>query len=225
MSAPGLTSRAYDSAASWYDAWHWQNFWGRNEEPLVRACIARTKGALRAIDVGVGTGRYAAILRRYGLTSYGIDSSKAMLEIASAKLKGSTQLFHGDASSRVFPPAYFDIAIAARVFCHIEDIKEPLHELARTLNSGGTLIVTELDNEHHFDETRIPTSQGKISIATWKRSPKEVIRDAESVGWQLTAHRRVHTNDCLWLPEQGHIKSIDRSKNRPIFNVITFRRI
>lgn len=222
MNAEQLITQSYDSVSTWYDAWQWQHFWSLNEEPLIRASIAQTKGSHRALDFGTGTGRYADILRDWGFCTYGLDSSDKMIEVAESKLKGRAKLLHGSSSSKIFPGSYFDIAIAARVFCHIENIDASFQEIAHTVTTGGTFILTELDHEHAYEKTRIPTPNGKVCIPTWKRSVHDLVRSAENAGWCIKSHQRIFTSDCLLPPQNGRLNSIDRSKNKPIFNVLSF---
>ncbi|MEO8007772.1 MAG: class I SAM-dependent methyltransferase [Betaproteobacteria bacterium] len=225
MSKKDSISQGYDLAAPWYDAWTWQTFWNRNEVPLVRASIARFAGARKSIDIGTGTGRYVSLLRQEGQCAYGVDSSKEMLSIAASKLNGNEQLVHADARSQIFSTAYFDLAIAARMLCHVLDLESSFREIARIVTSGGGLIVTELDHGHSFDKTRVPTPKGKIAIRTWKRNVNDLVQIAERVGWRIDELKRISARECSWLPERGKLSSINRSTSQPIFNVITLRRV
>lgn len=216
---------AYDRAAPWYDGWKWQLFWNRNEIPHVRELIAQSSGAKRAIDIGTGTGRYVSMLRNQGVTAYGLDPSQEMLSVAATRLCGYEKLVHADACARVFADAYFDVAIAARVLCHIVDLHAAFREFARIVARGGRLIVTELDHDHDYETTRLPLEGGKLSVATWKRKPLELIDTAQRFGWRIDELRQIGAKECFWLPEPADLRSIDRSGARPIFNVISLRRI
>jgi ubiquinone/menaquinone biosynthesis C-methylase UbiE len=216
---------AYDGVAPWYDSWRWQTFWDKNEVPLVCDEVARIGCTGRAIDLGTGTGRYAAALQALGVDVYGVDVSREMLAVAAGKLGGSERLMVGDLRTYTFLPATFNLAIAARVFCHVQDAIEAFHAASRFVEIGGSLIVTELDVGHPFERTRIPLPSGEVEIDTWKRSSGELIMVAEAAGWQLNRLVRAGAADCAWMPEEGKLTSIDRDSDRAIFNVVSFRRV
>ncbi len=224
MSKFTKVSKAYDRIAPWYDLWEWQTFWDRNEVPLVCAEISRMAHAGRAIDLGMGTGRYVAVLREAGIDVFGIDVSQEMVDIAARKLKSNDRLLVGDLRSAAFEPESFGLAIAARVFCHVKDIVGAFRAAYDLVVPDGLLIVTELDVDHEFKKTRIPTPTGKLQIDTWKRSSGELIVAAESVGWRLDRLLQIAAADCAWLPENTKLTSINRDSGRIIFNILSFRR-
>lgn len=224
MSNLSAVAMAYDRVAPWYDSWEWQTFWDENEAPLVRAEIARLSQAERAVDLGMGTGRYVAAMRGAGIDSYGIDLSHEMVAIAERKLGSRDRLFVGDLQSNMFARESFQLAIAARVFCHVKDIVGAFRSASNLIVSDGSLIVTELDIEHEFEKTRIPTPAGKFEIDTWKRSSEELVLAAESAGWRFDRIMHVSASDCVWLPEETKLSSINRVSDRTIFNVLSFRR-
>jgi ubiquinone/menaquinone biosynthesis C-methylase UbiE len=215
---------AYDEVAPWYDSWAWQRFWNCNECAVVNALLSEFSGVRRAVDFGTGTGRYLAIMLERGLDAYGSDTSKGMLSVASDKLGTNDRLVLSDARNLTFESARFDIAVAARMLCHIEDASRSFREFYRTVVSGGRLIVTELDPEHAFDQTRIPTPYGKIAVQTWKRSLHELTHTAACAGWSLDQVTRMGARQCAWLPPPNELSSIDRSGARAIFNILVFRR-
>ena len=224
MSARTTVAIAYDRVAPWYDLWEWQTFWDRNEVPLVRAEVSRMGYAERAVDLGTGTGRYVAALREAGVDTYGIDVSQEMIAIAARKLGGRDRLIVGDLRSDALAPRAFQLAIAARVFCHVEELIGAFRAVSNLVVPGGALIVTELDVDHPFERTRVPTPVGKLEIDTWKRSSGELIRAGESAGWRFDRLLRTAAADCAWLPKDAELTSIDRASDRAIFNLVSFRR-
>lgn len=225
MNSHSVIAAAYDRVAQWYDEWTWQTFWDRNEVPLVRAAIWRMGHVRRAVDLGTGTGRYLAVLREAGIEASGIDASVNMISIAAAKLGSRERLLVGDLTSATFAPLTFDLAVAARVFCHVEDVAMAFRAAAKMVVLGGRLVVTELDVEHPFEQTFVPTPNGKEKIRTWKRTSGDLIRAAAASGWQPDSLARISVEGCAWIPEAGALSSIDRSTDRPIFRVITLRRV
>src|SRR3954465_7812524 len=77
--------------------------------------------ATRLLDVGCGTGNYAAELsERCGCRVSGVDPSAAMLENASGAAPWEA-LFVGAAESLPFPDAAFDVVISTDVIHHVGD--------------------------------------------------------------------------------------------------------
>lgn len=217
-------AEAYDKAAPWYDSWAWQKFWNCNEHPVVSALLSELSGVRRAVDFGTGTGRYLTTMLELGFDAYGSDISKGMLSVASNRLRSNERLVVSDARNLTFESARFDVAVAARMLCHIEDAARSFREFHRTVAPGGRLIVTELDLEHAFDQTRIPTPHGKVEVRTWKRGLHELTCTATGAGWRLDQVARISAQQCAWLPAHNELSSIDRSGARAIFNVLVFRR-
>src|SRR5262249_1032240 len=151
---------AYDAAAGYYDQWLWQTFWERNELPLLRRAIAHCGRTRRAIDIGTGTGRYAQALAEAGLHTIGTDVSRAMLAVARHRRRGLAHFIHADAGAPRFETRQFDLAIAARVLCHVADAAAVLRDTARIVRQGGQLIVSELDDRHGYTATMLPTAAG-----------------------------------------------------------------
>src|ERR1043166_10243528 len=88
----------YDIAAEHYDGWKWQRIWARTERPLVCSILKTFRaGLLHAptiLDVGVGTGALLDYLvKEIDLgRCYGVDLSRRMLSIASARLNERAKL-------------------------------------------------------------------------------------------------------------------------------------
>lgn len=225
MKAQASIADIYDKVASWYDLWEWQSFWDKNEIPLVRTELSRLGWPARAIDLGSGTGRYVSEFRSCGVDAFAIDVSREMVSIAAKKLGGEDRLVLGDLRSETSALGKFQLAIAARVFCHIENVTEAFSAASHLVEQGGHLFVTELDIKHEFERTRIPTPAGKVSIDTWKRSAGELVEAAESSGWRFEQMIQTTASECLWLPGESKISSIDRCGARPIFNLLTFSRM
>jgi ubiquinone/menaquinone biosynthesis C-methylase UbiE len=217
--APGL---GYDRAAMSYDDWPWQLFWDQNEKPIVESLIRKMPAPSVAADLGVGTGRYFLVLRALGVRNVvGVDLSSGMLTVAK-KRAGTSGLVRADVRSLPIASGRVDLAIAARSLCHLPEIEDEFRETGRILRRGGSLIVTELDADHAFERTRLPTASGEVLIATWKRQASELVASAERAGLRATQLIRVRSTDCRWLPPPPALPSIDRAGGRAIFVVVMF---
>jgi malonyl-CoA O-methyltransferase len=130
------------SASAGYQLW--ADTWDVTPSPIV-AVEERALGPWmarldhrRAIDVGCGTGRWAARLR-----AIGIDISPAMLGIAALKpgLKG--RLIAGDATALPVASASACLVLSTLALGHIRNQAGAMREFARILEPGGVLILTD----------------------------------------------------------------------------------
>ena len=96
----------------------------------------------RAVDVGCGTGRWTG-----RLPAIGIDASAAMLAVAARKPGLRGRLAVGEATALPVADAAADLLLCALTFGHIRDQVAALHEFARVLQPGGTLLLTDFHPE------------------------------------------------------------------------------
>jgi len=92
----------------------------------------------RTIDVGCGTGRWAA-----PLSAIGIDLSPAMLAIAAAKPGLHGKLAVADATALPIRTASADLVLCTLTLGHVRNPLAALQELSRILEHGGTLLLTD----------------------------------------------------------------------------------
>lgn len=97
----------------------------------------------RVLDVGCGSGPLAADLRTTGATVHGFDASRAMVELARARLGDAVDLRVADLAEPLpYGDDDFDVAVASLVLHYLEDWAAPLAELRRVLRPGGRLVVS-----------------------------------------------------------------------------------
>jgi malonyl-CoA O-methyltransferase len=92
----------------------------------------------RVIDVGCGTGRWAA-----PLSAIGVDVSPAMLAIAADKPGLHGRLVAADATALPIRTASADLVLCTLTLGHVRDSLAALNELSRILDPGGSLILTD----------------------------------------------------------------------------------
>jgi len=66
----------YDCASTYYEKWHWFEFWQRNEAPIVREWLTGLKRGL-LLDIGSGTGPYHCEVETLGHQYVSADVSMA----------------------------------------------------------------------------------------------------------------------------------------------------
>jgi len=111
----------------------------------------------RLLDIGTGTGRVLELLAPRVRQALGVDASKAMLALARARLSapGFAHCAVRLADMYRLPLAdrAFDTVVLQMVLHHAEDPQNAIHEAARVLNPGGTLLVIDLAEHDRTDMT------------------------------------------------------------------------
>jgi SAM-dependent methyltransferase len=99
----------------------------------------------RLLEVGCGTGRFAARLqRRLGARFVAIDLSPRMVELARGR---GVEARVGDVQELALDDGAFDCAFAGWMLYHVPDLDRALSELARVLAPGGRLVATTFGAE------------------------------------------------------------------------------
>ncbi|MDN5293797.1 MAG: hypothetical protein PWQ31_1102 [Eubacteriales bacterium] len=128
----------FDLYAAEYDRWFEEN------QELYLAELAAVRSLLppagEGLEVGVGTGRFAAPL---GIKT-GVEPSPAMAELAK---KRGIKVYPGVAENLPFAAATFDFVLMVTVICFLDDVAAAFREAHRVLKKGGALIVAFLDRE------------------------------------------------------------------------------
>ena len=144
----------------------------------VYAAMAAELGARSVLDIGCGTGTFACLLARGGLTVTAVDPAEASLEIARAK-PGADRVrwVHGDATD--LPPLRVDLvtmtANVAQVFLTDVEWAATLRAAHAALRPGGRLVFETRDpaakawqewtRERTYQRTVVP---GVGAVQTWE---------------------------------------------------------
>jgi SAM-dependent methyltransferase len=129
---------AFEQYASEYDAWFERN------QPAYEAELRAVRAALPSsgvgLEIGVGTGRFAAPLD----IRTGIDPSPAMAAIAQTR---GVEVTIGKAELLPFAAEEFDYALMVTTICFVDDLGAAFREAARVLKPGGSLVVGFIDRD------------------------------------------------------------------------------
>lgn len=119
-----------------YEAWflrHKAAYW--SELLAVRALLPWTGLGL---EIGVGTGRFAAPLGIH----IGLDPSPAMLSYSARR---GIDAVRGVAEAMPFRNASFDYALNVTTICFLDDVKAALAETYRVVKPTGQLVIGFID--------------------------------------------------------------------------------
>jgi SAM-dependent methyltransferase len=109
----------------------------RSELHALRAMVPRSG---RGVEIGVGTGRFAAPLD----IGFGVDPSAEMRRWAHRR---GIEVVGGIAESLPLRDASFDYALVVTTICFVDDATAMFAEIRRILAPGGTVVVGLVDRD------------------------------------------------------------------------------
>ncbi|MEU7743000.1 class I SAM-dependent methyltransferase [Nonomuraea sp. NPDC049158] len=113
------------------------------EEPALLDVLGTVTG-LRVLDLGCGDAAIGRTLLDAGCRSYlGLDGSAAMVEAASATLRGTSgRVERADMEDFAAPPSSFDLIISRLALHYVEDLAAVLTACQACLSPGGRIILS-----------------------------------------------------------------------------------
>ena len=129
---------AFQKQATDYDEW-----FGRHPA-LFQSELAAIRSVLppfqKGVEIGVGTGRFAATL---GIR-FGLEPLEDYAPIARSR---GIEVQTGVAEKMPYPEGYFDLALMVTVDCFLDDVPAAFAETFRVLSPGGSFVVAFLDKK------------------------------------------------------------------------------
>lgn len=132
-----------------YEAW-FENFeHAYASEVDALESLRRESG--RAMEIGVGTGRFAEPLD----VSYGIDPARDMLGPAADR---GIHVVQGVAEAVPFADDTFDLVLVVTTICFVDSVDTMFAEAGRLLRPGGSILLGYIDKESrvgkHYQEIK-----------------------------------------------------------------------
>jgi SAM-dependent methyltransferase len=132
----GPKKAAFNTHHRRYEAWFRRHAAAYHSELLAVRAMLPWEGL--GLEIGVGTGRFAAHL---GI-SIGLEPSRAMLAYA---IKRGVSGVQGIAEALPFKDTAFDYGLVVTTICFVDDPQTMLYETYRVLKSGAPLIIGFVD--------------------------------------------------------------------------------
>lgn len=129
---------AFDAHHARYEAWFERHDAAYLSELLAVRPFVPWEG--RGIEIGVGSGRFAAPLG----VRVGVDPSAAMLAYAAAR---GIEVVQGVAEDLPFAADSFDHALVVTTLCFVDSPARMLAEAHRVLKPGARLVIGFIDRE------------------------------------------------------------------------------
>ena len=166
----------FNHSAREYDAWFVQN------EPAYWSELAAIKAFMpkegRGLEIGVGTGRFAAPL---GIEE-GVEPAKAMAAIAR---EWGIKVYEAYAEELPFEDRSFDFVLMVTILCFLADPFQALREATRVLKLEGRLIIGMIDRDSSLSRS-YEASKEKSKFLRQARfyTVSQVLKRLEDLGSQ-----------------------------------------
>ena len=192
-----------------YDAW-----FGKHEAAYISELLALRPFVPwegRGIEIGVGSGRFAAPLG----VQVGVDPSGAMLAYAAARGINVTE---GVAENLPFAAASFDHALVVTTICFVDSPARMLAEARRVLKPGGRLVIGFIDRESALGQYYLAHQAENVFYrdATF-HSADEVARLLQETGFAISAWGQTLAHH---LPETREIEPLRAGRGQCAFVVV-----
>ena len=148
-----MTPSPFDEHHLAYDAWF-------DRFPFVHAAELRAIRALLpgsgvGLEVGVGSGRFAAPLQ----VGIGIDPSLAMLALAQGR---GVAVMGGRAEALPIKSGALDFLLLVTVLCFLEEPLVALREARRVVKSGGRMVLAFIDRQSPLGQENAARQQESL---------------------------------------------------------------
>ena len=190
---------SFEKSVDKYEAWFDRN----------RAAYASELEALRALlpksgkglEVGVGTGRFAAPL---GIR-VGVDPAKAMGKLA---MERGIEVRFGVGENLPCKDSSFDFVLLVTTICFLDDVPAAFGEAYRVLKSGGSILVGFIDRESSLGKVYEQRKQDSefYRDATFL-SVSEVMRHLKQAGFRGFVFRQTIFQNPTEMKEADPVRS------------------
>lgn len=140
----------FNDHAAEYDRWYDEN--ERAYQAELEAVRRMLPGEGRVLEIGVGTGRFAAPLG----VDVGVDPAGRMLDVARQR---GVEVREARGENLPFEDESFDAVLMATVDPFVDDLDAVLSEARRVLHREGRLVIAMIDRASPFGQMRDQTKQ------------------------------------------------------------------
>jgi SAM-dependent methyltransferase len=169
----------------------------------------------RGIEIGVGSGRFAAPLG----VPVGVDPSVAMLRYAAAR---GIEVLRGTAENLPVAPSSFDYALVVTTICFVDSPPLMCSEARRILRPGGRLLIGFIDRESNLGQHYLAHQAESVFYRdAIFYSADEVARILEEAGFSIDSWVQTLAHP---LPETHEIEPLRPGRGQCAFVVVSATR-
>jgi len=165
----------YDLYAPQYDEYKNLAYLKRFEEDVVDKFLRDVKG-MKVLDVGCGTGRIVADLRREGAVVSACDVSEKMVQKVNEKFT-RLEAIVGDIEELPYSDGEFDFVVALFVVVHLKDLRDAFDEVYRVLKDGGVFVLSNI-NQRKAPKLKLEDKR-EIVIESYYHRPEDILKALE----------------------------------------------
>lgn len=203
----------FEKHAAEYDEWFEENEAVYKSEILALRDLVPAEGI--GLEVGVGTGRFAAPL---GI-GVGVEPAKTMADMAR---KRGIDVHEAKAEALPFHDESFDFLLMVTTICFLENPLQALKEAKRVLKPWGLIIIGMIDKNSPFGrdyERKKATS--KFYKYADLHSADQVLSWLESLDFN---HIAIHQTIFKSLKEIGEVEPFEEGHGKGAFVAIAARK-
>lgn len=152
--------------------------------PLLLELLAPQKNDV-ILDVGAGTGVYAAEMTKYCDEVFALDPDPRKIDYIKRKYP-EVKAFDGAAEAIQFPESYFTKIYALNSVHHFKDQDSAFYEFDRVLKSAGILIIRDLEPEARRSRLESRSTKNKVVFV----SSEELKEKLELAGFEIRDIRK-----------------------------------
>jgi cytosine/adenosine deaminase-related metal-dependent hydrolase/ubiquinone/menaquinone biosynthesis C-methylase UbiE len=160
------------------------------EERYLLAMLPAVRGR-DVLDAGCGSGRWLRHLAaRSPRTLHGIDTSSAMLRVASQKSIPAVELTKCSCDSTPFANRSVDLILSSFVLSYFERLEPLADEFTRIARDGCDLVLTDMHPETQAQlgwKRSFTGPQSKVEMVTTRHQLEDLIAIFRRRGWELAA--------------------------------------
>ena len=192
-----------------YEEWFERNsFVYESELEAIRSLLSQSG---TGVEIGVGTGRFAAPL---GI-SFGVDPSKEMGKVAQQR---GIEVIGGVAEALPFDDDRFDFALMVTTICFLDNIEMSFKEGYRVIKAGGFLIIGFVDRNSPLGKTYQKYKNNNVfyKVATFY-SVNEVVSYLKKTGFRDIAFTQTIFHN---LKDVNEIEPVKKGHGKGSFVVV-----
>ena len=189
----------YQNHANQYDKWFEDN--QSVYEAELRAIKSFIPGNQYSLEIGVGTGRFAAPL---GIR-IGIEPAESMRTIARQR---SINVLGGVAEYLPFKDSSFTLVVMITVVCFVNDICKTFSEAFRVLSNDGSIVIGMIDRSSPLGQIYLKHKQNSLfyKYATFY-SVDEMLKIMKQTGFDNFSFRQTIFGDISKISESETVRT------------------